>query len=225
MSERPSVAHPSEEPSAEPEPGAEPDPSLLAQVCDIVRYAPIAILLDGPSMLPKLAQQGKVHMGNARYLGRRAVREAEPQMRRLLQGLGAQAVELLGAVGLVPQSEDPVAPGPAPARPDGGSRRTSRPAVTTEVAGERGNGAAASAGASAAAGSAGPTGPTGPAGTGPAADDLAIPDYESLSALHVVNRLPGLTPDELEAVRAYESAHRGRKTILNKVAQLQQQPT
>jgi hypothetical protein len=54
------------------------------------------------------------------------------------------------------------------------------------------------------------------------AAELAIPDYDSLSASHVVTRLPGLTLDELEAVRAYEVAHRGRKTILNKIVQLQQ---
>jgi hypothetical protein len=36
-----------------------------------------------------------------------------------------------------------------------------------------------------------------------------------------VQRLAGLSPDELEAVRAYETATRGRKTILSRVAQLQ----
>jgi hypothetical protein len=36
-----------------------------------------------------------------------------------------------------------------------------------------------------------------------------------------VNRLAGLSPVELEAVRLYEAANRGRKTILSKVAQLQ----
>lgn len=51
--------------------------------------------------------------------------------------------------------------------------------------------------------------------------DLAIPDYDSLAASQVVPRLRGLEADELEAVRAYEAAHRGRKTILNRVAQLQ----
>ena len=56
---------------------------------------------------------------------------------------------------------------------------------------------------------------------GPAVDDLAIPDYDSLSASQVVPRLEGLMPAELEAVRSYETANRGRKTILNKVAQLQ----
>lgn len=53
------------------------------------------------------------------------------------------------------------------------------------------------------------------------ADGLAIPDYDSLSASQVVSRLAGLGPADLDAVRAYESAKRGRKTILNKIAQLQ----
>jgi hypothetical protein len=53
------------------------------------------------------------------------------------------------------------------------------------------------------------------------ADGLAIPDYDSLSASQVVSRLAGLGPAELDAVRAYEAAKRGRKTILNKIAQLQ----
>ena len=51
---------------------------------------------------------------------------------------------------------------------------------------------------------------------------LAIPDYDSLSASQVVPRLAGLTTDELEAVRRYETAHRARRTILGRVAQLQQ---
>jgi hypothetical protein len=50
---------------------------------------------------------------------------------------------------------------------------------------------------------------------------LAIPGYDSLSASQVVQRLTGLSRPELEAVRAYEEAGRGRKTILTRVAQLQ----
>lgn len=53
------------------------------------------------------------------------------------------------------------------------------------------------------------------------ADRLAIPDYDALSASQVVPRLAGLSGDELELVRKYESGNRGRKTILNKIAQLQ----
>jgi hypothetical protein len=50
---------------------------------------------------------------------------------------------------------------------------------------------------------------------------LAITDYDSLSASQVVPRLDGLSDAELAAVRDYEAAHRGRKTILSKIAQLQ----
>ena len=60
-----------------------------------------------------------------------------------------------------------------------------------------------------------------PKAHGPAASSLAIPDYDSLSASQVVPRLEGLSVDELASVEAYEAEHRGRKTILNKIAQLQ----
>lgn len=53
------------------------------------------------------------------------------------------------------------------------------------------------------------------------AEQLAIPDYDALSASQVVPRLAGLSADELEQVRQYEAGTRGRKTILNKIAQLQ----
>jgi hypothetical protein len=56
---------------------------------------------------------------------------------------------------------------------------------------------------------------------GPGAAELAITDYDSLSASQVVPRLEGLADAELVAVREYEAAHRGRKTILSKIAQLQ----
>ena len=42
------------------------------------------------------------------------------------------------------------------------------------------------------------------------------------SASQVVPRLAGLTTEELEAVRLYEASHRARRTILGRVAQLQQ---
>lgn len=53
------------------------------------------------------------------------------------------------------------------------------------------------------------------------ADALPIEGYESLAALHVVQRLAGLSAGELEVVRRFELSHRGRRTILAKVAQLQ----
>jgi hypothetical protein len=54
----------------------------------------------------------------------------------------------------------------------------------------------------------------------PDADHLAIPDYDNLSAFQVVPRLEALDPGDLDAVREYEESTRGRRTILNKIAQL-----
>ena len=54
----------------------------------------------------------------------------------------------------------------------------------------------------------------------PAVDALPIPDYDELSASQVVERLEGLDRESLDSIRRYESAHRGRNTILGKIAQL-----
>lgn len=56
--------------------------------------------------------------------------------------------------------------------------------------------------------------------TAPPAEKLAIPEYDSLAASQVVPRLTTLSAAELQAIGAYESAHRGRRTILNRVTQL-----
>ena len=50
--------------------------------------------------------------------------------------------------------------------------------------------------------------------------ELPIPGYDALSASQVVERLIGLAPDELDAVHAYETTHRQRRTILGKIEQL-----
>ena len=62
-----------------------------------------------------------------------------------------------------------------------------------------------------------------PARSSAASAELSIADYDSLAASQVIPRLEGLAADELEAVRRYETDHRGRKTILGKIAQLQDQ--
>lgn len=54
----------------------------------------------------------------------------------------------------------------------------------------------------------------------PDSDELPIPGYDALSASQVVERLAGLGPEELDAVHAYEAAHRQRRTILGKIEQL-----
>lgn len=50
--------------------------------------------------------------------------------------------------------------------------------------------------------------------------DLAIPGYDDLSASQIVDRLDGLSPADLDAIRAHEESRRARNTILGKIEQL-----
>lgn len=136
------------------------DRSSLARAWDIARYAPIGILFDGVSQLPKFAERGKVHVRNARFVGEIVVRQGGQQVRAWLDSGSPSREEGDGSAGT------------------NGSSPESAPA------------------------------------------DLAIPGYEDLPASEVVSRLPDLSPEEREAVGRFEAAHRGRKTVLNKVAQL-----
>lgn len=52
------------------------------------------------------------------------------------------------------------------------------------------------------------------------APDLAIQDYDSLSATQVAQRLGGLGTADLRKVRDYEVSNRGRKTIVGKIDSL-----
>jgi hypothetical protein len=58
----------------------------------------------------------------------------------------------------------------------------------------------------------------------PDAAGLPIPGYDTLSASQVVQRLPGLSAEGLDAIEAYERAGRARKTVLLRVAQLRNAP-
>jgi hypothetical protein len=179
---------------------------LVDQAANLFVYAPIGLFFEAPTLVPKLAEQGRVHARNARLFGQFAVRHGEAELKRRIAGVEQQATGLLGLFGLGTEPA-PSEPGPPAApedaavagnghgRPPGERSRAARPraSVVAEPA----------------------------APPAPEVGTLAIPGYDSLSASQVVTRLEGLTPAELEAVRAYESAHRGRKTILNKVAQLQ----
>ena len=164
------------------------------QLADLLVYVPIGLFFEAPTLLPKLAEQGRVHTRNARLFGQFAVRQGEAEVRRRLAGFEEQTTALLRALGVLPgDGNDRSGDGADAPAPERTVARSNRSRAATPH----------------------------PAEPGPDVADLAITDYDSLSASQVVTRLPGLTLDELEAVRAYEAAHRGRKTILNKVAQLQ----
>jgi hypothetical protein len=95
---------------------------------------------------------------------------------------------------------------------------------------DRGRGAKSEAAAPTAEPAASAEAPRAPAGSAAAASptgsaavdvgDLPLADYDSLAAAQILPRLVGLTAAELDVVRRYELAHRGRKTVLGKIEQL-----
>jgi hypothetical protein len=100
------------------------------------------------------------------------------------------------------------ATGAAPAKATGPS-----PAKATGPSPAKASGASPAKGAKAPAAAKTPARPVATPGVASAAD-LPIREYDGLSASQVVSRLTGLTPEELRAVRGYEDASRGRRTVL-----------
>lgn len=182
---------------------AEPKTPLDLAV-DLLVYAPIGLAVAARDLVPTLVERGRRQLdpqvGMARTIGHLAVAQGRSQAEKALgtaiDRARAQAEATLRQVGVLP--EDPAAtPAPAPAEKASASGRATVPEPT-----------AAPAAAPA------PHQQT-------SAVDLSIPDYDSLSASQVLPRLSSLSISELAAVRTYEEAHRGRKTILHKIAQLQ----
>ena len=191
---------------------------------DLVVYAPVGVALylrdtvptfvnlfvsRGKAELGQRRQQAQDQVAQAKAMGEFAVNFGGPKVREhvekgiALARKGAESV--LGGTGdedgVPDAAEDVQSPAPAP-RPDpaaANSRSASRPAgKSTNTS----------------------TTTTTTAAPAPAATTLVIPDYDELSASQVVERLDGLQAGELDAVRAYEEAHRSRRTILYKIEQL-----
>src|SRR5215510_14942199 len=97
---------------------------LVEGAVDLFVYAPIGLFFEAPNLLPKLAEQGRVHANNARLFGQFAVRHGEAEVRRRAAGVEAQAEGLLRMFGLLPD-EEPPAREPRPSRP--GAVEGSRP--------------------------------------------------------------------------------------------------
>ncbi len=175
--------------------------STTDQVLDLLVYAPLGLALTAAEELPKLAEKGRQQLANqvptARAIGQLAVDQSQKQVERMAR----RAAERLADLGLV--AECPPSGPSSRAKPEPGAKESHRPRTSEPRA--------------AAAGST----VDDVVEARPVAADLAIPGYDTLSAPQVVQRLDGLSPEELEAVRVYESATRRRKTILTRVAQLQ----
>lgn len=155
-------------------------------------FAPLGLMMTARENLPELIAKGRQQMTGQVAMAKMVGQFAVKEGEKDLRKRVEGVAETLSALGVLP---DPNPPAPAPA-----AAPASAPAKSPAPA-------AASA----------PAKPT----TATTVSDLSIPGYDTLSASQVVQRLAGLAVDELEAVRSYEAAHRGRRTILSKIAQLE----
>jgi len=164
---------------------------------DVLVYAPFGLALSVRELLPQLAEKGKQQLTGqvtmAKMVGQFAVQQGQSEADKAFRKAREQAQGTLEQLGRFGAPAPSPAEAAAPSTNNGVRATTKQPAAATRPA------------------------PT----SGPGAGALAIPDYDSLAASQVVPRLTGLSPEELEAVRAYEADHRGRRTILNRIAQLQ----
>jgi hypothetical protein len=214
--------------------------SLLEQALDVCLYAPVGLAIAVTEELPQLIDKGRTRVNSqlamAKMVGSFAVaqgqREAERVVRqatsRMPEGAPFVAHAARGAGRAGDVDEAPWAPPHGEPEPTNGDGVTPASPVDGTGVTPMANDSADSAGAVTRVPQSGPvpgvvTSPSAPSAATPAGDAgaLAIPGYDALSASHVVQRLGGLAADELEAVRTYEAATRGRRTILNRIAQLQ----
>lgn len=187
----------------------------LDNVVELALYAPLGLALTARDHLPDLIARGRQQVTSqvtlARMMGQYAVKEGEKDLRKRVENL----TETLSNLGILPEPNPPARPASSTVvTPAAGTVSTPPPEVEVDVPAATANGSS--------------NGPNGkavapPAAAGPVHSraDLSIPGYDTLSASQVVQRLAGLSPDELEDVRDYESGTRGRRTILSKIAQLQ----
>ena len=193
----------------------------IEHTLEVLVYAPIGVglyLKDmGPTFVNMFVARGRAEIDRrqaqvqqrtttARSIGQVAVTFGVPMVRqrveREVDSARERAQTFLGTIGGTGDTNGaaPAAPErPAPASAPNGNRASVTD--TGEGRADSSNGAQ----------------PNGAQSTDPG---LPIPGYDSLSASQVVERLTGLAPDELEAVRSYEASHRKRRTILGKIDQI-----
>ena len=228
------------------------DKSPLEAALDVFVYGPLGLFITVTEEMPKLVEKGRLRLtsqlGMARMMGEMAAPHLQAEAGKLVRGVvermsppgpaggpGGRSPSPSPSSGTGPRATSAAAgapaPSPAPSRPTpAAASGPARPAPvgtpSPEPAGApRKPPASADAGPRPATAGATPSGTSnGSAGASADSTHLAIPGYDTLSAMQVVQRLTGLSPDELDAVAAYEASHRGRKTILHRAEQLRSEP-
>jgi hypothetical protein len=207
------------------------DKSTAERVLDLALYAPLGLAFSVAEAVPDLARKGRSRFGLqvalARTVGQLAVRQGYRQLVRVVTTPGAIPFDPF-------VSPRPAGPGhnappsrtsAAPARGEAAAHG----AAATSPAPDRAEAPDATEASGVAGAVFAPLSPSRSNGSrhrsarapqGGAAPELAIHSYDSLSATQVVQRLAGLSREEVAAVRAYEAATRRRRTILARAEQL-----
>lgn len=160
---------------------------------DLCVFAPLGFAVSSRELVPELVAKGRQHLDVQVRVARMIGQFALSQGRSNV----SSTLGRLRPATSTPTAPSPAAPSPTPPPPFADEELIP---VRIEPA---------------------PVAPAVQHGDIPTAGDLAIPGYDALAASQVVTRLAGLTPEELEVVRRYEATHRGRRTILGKISQLQ----
>ncbi len=201
---------------------ADADKSTAERVLDLAFYAPLGLALSVAEAVPGLARKGRSRLGPqivlARTVGQLAVKQGYRQLVGIVTAPGANPFSSPrppGPTRKAPGSTtsaplelgelDPLDPLDERDTPDDLAAQNAPGAVVVPLPTSRSNvGRHRNVGAP----------------QKYAASELAIHSYDSLSAPQVVQRLAGLSRDEVAAVRAYEAATRARRTILARAEQL-----
>jgi len=183
------------------------DKSTAERVLDLALYAPLGLAFSVAEAVPDLARKGRSRLGPqvvlARAVGQLAVRQGYRQLVGIVTTPGASPFDPFSSPR--PAAPSHKAPASTSAAPFEIGDPVAPDAVVVPLSPSRSNGARHRS------------------GRPPerhAASELAIHSYDSLSAPQVVQRLAGLSREEVAAVRAYEAATRGRRTILARAEQL-----
>ncbi|HEV3352990.1 MAG TPA: hypothetical protein VG076_08705 [Acidimicrobiales bacterium] len=185
----------------------------IDQALDVFVFAPLGLLFSARETIPQLAEKGRQYVAAARVMGDFALGQGREQAEKVVRQASDQAGQTLSIVGgLTARRPSPPPPSPPPPRAPATAPATPPPPPPPPSPAPEAETVRAEASAEVGGNGQVPA---------PSVESLAIPGYDTLSASQVVQRLGGLSADELEAVRAYEESSRKRKTILARVQQLQ----
>lgn len=214
--------------SPDPQPSKTADPSVTATSCDpappapqellaagveLLVFAPLGFALKARTLVPELVQAGRLEWQRrstvARFVGKMVVDGGKHNLQqRRSAPLPTAAPAPVSSSAPASSAATPTAPAAAPKKP------ASKTPVPKKSAPKK------PAPKKPAPKNAGPKVGRPRATAVSSSDSLPIAGYDTLATQSIVELLSGLDAAGLRAIEQYEGAHRGRRTVLARVAQL-----